>query len=135
MVGLVGPIKWSIQAPFIKRPIGKICMITICIINDSYLYHMSDLKLLINGVIWWLHRMFVFGGRHEMNWKKKRSLSKQKKWYWDHLSYMCKLRSGRSLPGVEHKPKRIEEAHSGTRKWHRNLDWISMKQYINERLG
>lgn len=64
---------------------------------------------------------------------KKGSRSK-KKWYWDHLSYMCKEKSGRPLPGVEHKPKRLEEAHSGTRKLHRDLDWISMKQYINERL-
>ena len=53
--------------------------------------------------------------------KKKRSHSK-KKGYWDHLSYMCKSNSGRSLPGVEHKPKRVEEAHSGTRKLHRDLD-------------
>lgn len=47
---------------------------------------------------------------------------------------MRKEKSGRPLPGVEHKPKRLEEAHSGTRKLHRDLDWISMKQYINERL-
>lgn len=47
---------------------------------------------------------------------------------------MCKSKSGRSLPGVEHKPKKIEATRSGTRKRHRDLDWISMKQYINEKL-
>jgi len=40
---------------------------------------------------------------------------------------MCKSKSGRSLLGVEQKPKRIEEAHSETRKLHRDLDSISMK--------
>lgn len=44
------------------------------------------------------------------------------KWYWKHLSYMCKSKSGRSLPGVEHKPKRIKETRSRTRKLHRDLD-------------
>lgn len=37
-------------------------------------------------------------------------------WYWKNLSYMCKLKSGGSLPGVEHKPKRIQKAHLRTRK-------------------
>lgn len=46
---------------------------------------------------------------------------------------MCKSKSGVSLPGVEHKPKKMKEAHSGTRKYHRDLDWISMKEYINEK--
>ncbi|EXC26240.1 hypothetical protein L484_022812 [Morus notabilis] len=31
------------------------------------------------------------------------------------------------------KPKRIQD-HSGTRKLHRDLDWIPIKQYINEKL-
>lgn len=35
---------------------------------------------------------------------------------------MCKSKSGGSLLGVEHKPKRIEEDQSGTRKLHRDLD-------------
>jgi len=35
---------------------------------------------------------------------------------------MCKYNSDRSLPGVEHQPKRIERAHSGTRKSHRDLN-------------
>lgn len=51
-----------------------------------------------------------------------------------HLSYMYKSKSGGSLLGVEHKPKKIEEAQSGTRKLHRDLNYISMKQYINEKL-
>ena len=45
----------------------------------------------------------------------------------EYLSYMCKSKSVRSLLGVEQKPKRIEEAHSETRKLHRDLDSISMK--------
>lgn len=47
---------------------------------------------------------------------------------------MCKSKSGGYLPGVEHKPKKIKEAHLRTRKLHRDLDWISMKQSINEKL-
>jgi len=47
---------------------------------------------------------------------------------------MCKSKSGRSLLGVEHKPKRIKEAHSGTRECYRDLNWIPMKEYINEKL-
>lgn len=31
------------------------------------------------------------------------------------------IKSGKSLLGVEHKPKKIEETHSGTRKCRR--DW------------
>lgn len=50
------------------------------------------------------------------------------------LSYMCKWKSGESLPGVEHKPKKMKETHSVTREYHRDLDWFSMKQYINEKL-
>jgi hypothetical protein len=47
---------------------------------------------------------------------KKKEVYSKKKWYRGNLSYMCKSKSGLFLPGVEHKPKRIEEAHSGTRK-------------------
>jgi hypothetical protein len=47
---------------------------------------------------------------------------------------MYKSKSGESLPGVEHKPKKIKGTRSGTRKRHRDLDWISMKQYINDKL-
>ena len=32
----------------------------------------------------------------------------------------AKKNSDRSFPGVEHEPKRIEKAHSGTRKLHRD---------------
>lgn len=89
------------------------------------LYHMSDLKLPFNGVIWWIHQILGIGWK-AWKWKKlkKKSRSK-KKWCWDHLSYMCKSNSGRSLPGVEPKPKkkRVEETHSGTRKLHRDLDF------------
>ena len=53
----------------------------------------------------------------------KNEKKKTKTWYWGHLSYMCKSKSGGSLLGVEHKPKKMEEAHSGTRKWHRDF-WI-----------
>ncbi len=35
---------------------------------------------------------------------------------------MCKWNSDRSFPGVEHEPKRIEKAHSETRKLHRDLN-------------
>jgi len=65
--------------------------------------------------------------------KKKGSCSKKTR-YWGHLPYMCKSKSGRSLLGVEHKPKRIKEAHSGTRECYRDLNWIPMKEYINEKL-
>lgn len=47
---------------------------------------------------------------------------------------MYKENSGKSLPRVEHKPKKMKETQSVTRKYHRDLDWISMKQYINEKL-
>nr|QSH89921.1 ATP-dependent protease proteolytic subunit [Verbena officinalis] len=63
-----------------------------------------------------------------------KSKHNKKKWKWEDLSYMCKSKSGGSLPGVEHKPKKMKETHSGTRKYHRDLDKISMKQYINEKL-
>lgn len=48
---------------------------------------------------------------------------------------MCKSKAGTSLPGVEYKPKKskIKEAQFGTRKGHRDLDWIAMKEYINEK--
>ncbi|KAG5626504.1 hypothetical protein H5410_011722 [Solanum commersonii] len=46
---------------------------------------------------------------------------------------MYKSKSGGSLPGVEHKPKKMKQTHSGTRKYHRGLDLISMKEYINEK--
>ena len=35
---------------------------------------------------------------------------------------MYKSKSGRPLPGVEHKPKKMKETRSGTRKYHRDLD-------------
>lgn len=44
--------------------------------------------------------------------KKGVSHSKKETWYWGHLSYMCKSKSGESLLGVEPKPKKMEEAHS-----------------------
>ena len=34
--------------------------------------------------------------------------SNKKKRYWKHLFYMDKSKSGRSLPGVEHKPKNFK---------------------------
>jgi hypothetical protein len=57
---------------------------------------------------------------------RKNEKKKTKTWYWGHLSYMCKSKSGGSLLGVEHKPKKMEEAHSGTRKWHRDF-WIGSR--------
>ena len=47
---------------------------------------------------------------------------------------MCKSKSIGSLPGVEHKPKKFKKAHLERRKLHRDLDRISMKQYINDKL-
>lgn len=55
--------------------------------------------------------------------KGMKQLKKKKKWYWNHLTYMRKWNSGKSSPGVEQEPKRIERAHSGTRKLHRNLNF------------
>lgn len=38
------------------------------------------------------------------------------------LYAMRKSKEGGSLPGVEHKPKKMKETHSETRKPHRDLD-------------
>ncbi|KAL3648307.1 hypothetical protein CASFOL_007731 [Castilleja foliolosa] len=40
----------------------------------------------------------------------------------DQPEEVCIKVSGGPLPGVEHKPKKIKETHSGTRKYHRDLD-------------
>ncbi|KAI5667413.1 hypothetical protein M9H77_17266 [Catharanthus roseus] len=62
------------------------------------------------------------------------ALDEQKAGGWDHsiqryehdtkecLSYMCKSQSGESLLRVEHKTKKMKENHSGTRKYHHDLD-------------
>lgn len=38
--------------------------------------------------------------------KKLKKNGTKKKWYRQHLSYMCESNSGGSLPGVENKPKK-----------------------------
>jgi len=38
------------------------------------------------------------------------------------LYAMRKSKEDGSLPGVEHKPKKMKETHSGTRKPHRDWD-------------
>lgn len=55
--------------------------------------------------------------------KGMKKIEKKKKRYWNHLPYMRKCNSGKSSPGVEQEPKRIERAHSGTRKLHRYLNF------------
>lgn len=64
-------------------------------------------------------------------WKKKNCT--KKKWYRQYLSYMCKSNWGRSLPGVENKPKKelrgpIQEQENYI------VIKLSMWQYINESL-
>lgn len=77
--------------------------------------------------IWWKTRNEL---REKKKKKKKQSCSKMTR-YWRHLSYMCKLKSDRSLIGIEHKPKKIEKIHSRTRKYHGGLNWIPMKQELD----
>ena len=51
-LGWTNPIKWSIQAPFRKYPVGNPDMITTCILNDYFItYRRSQTKLPINEII------------------------------------------------------------------------------------
>lgn len=47
---------------------------------------------------------------------------------------MCKFKLGRFLFGVEYKFKRIKEVYLGIRECYCDLNWILMKEYINEKL-
>lgn len=54
--------------------------------------------------------------------RKREVVAKKKTWYSSICPICANQNRGRSLLRVEHKPKRIEEAHSETRKLHCDLD-------------
>ena len=66
-----------------------------------------------------------------MNSKKKEVVKKRQSM--GVFALYGKIKSGESLLGVEYKPKKMEEAHSETRKCHRDLNLISMKERLYQR--
>lgn len=112
MVGLVGPIKWSVRTLFKKK------QLVIC------------LRLLLLSYIW------------QKTWNKKfrKRGTRNKKTRYCSICPICanSNRADLSLPRVEQKPKRIEKEL--TKSIQKQENYIAVliqsrwKQYINERL-